>query len=296
MARSGLVAMCLVALLAPGCGAGDGQLAGSPDADGQQFAEVAGEASLNTEQLPESTPQDETAPEVKGPSEVDSPACSVTGRVLDDDGAPVANLPLVLCDTQCKKGETAEDGSFSFPAAHENAQALEVKGGTLGLTSVTVPVPACGEGERHLGDLPVVGLAVGEQCVAADGGVIQACPELKLHLTGPVWFPNYEESIAVHGARLTQEQIPPAILAQVTPLAAFALDPYGTTASGPISAEITLAELATLTQVQVYVLDHFKGTVLPAYVAPVVEGRVVTPEGQGLPELSWIILSEVAAE
>jgi len=218
------------------------------------------------------------------------PTCTVQGRVLSPDG-PVQELSLVLCDDVfCNRARSEATGHFVFEQAPNKPLALKVLGGALGLSSMTIGDLLCTAEVVDLGDIRVWPLPAGVM-VAADSGVeAHAHADLSLTVGAGLEYPNFEAEAEVTALRLQPEDLHPRLRDALAPDVVFALAPYGTGCPTP-AGFAARSGLDAGTTVTAYALDHSTGAAIELFsVAAEADGWIRSPEGQGLPKLSWLIL------
>lgn len=315
-ARTRWTALVLITLglLASACGSGDGggSPAGSGDPDVGAAADDLGRSDLgplssDVGSVDTGDPSSDTDtsddvgrdpadlgpdPADAGPDPADAgPAsCAVRGRVMAPDG-PVDQLSLVLCDDSfCNRARSEPSGVFEFADAPNVPLALKVLGDSLGLSSMTLPELRCPGAVLELGDLRVWPLATGTVVAAATGGEVQVHPDLSLSLSAGLKYPNFEDEAEVSALRLEPADLHPDLLQRLAPHFVFVFAPYGTECSAPAGFALR-SGLDAGAAVRVAAVDHGSGALIDLFTATVeAEGWVRSPEGQGLPELSWLIL------
>jgi len=289
MARTGWIGFGLALLLAlAACGGDEGQVTGDRDTAG---VDAAGDDGAPAEANgPDAPPSETDGPDADQPDWGDFDTCTYTGRVTDPAGQPLTGLPVVICSETspfCGSDKSDETGTWRVSGLERTALGAKVLGALAAHSSLTLPLAACTQPDTDLGTIVVYPLPAGEVVAAAAGGPAQVHPDLHLDLPAGLEFPNYDESSAMQAAAVDVAALHPSLAAQITPVAAFAIAPYGTKAPGPVPFQARLP--LTGGEVDVYVLDHLLGTFLPQFSVSVgADGMAAAPAGQGLAELTWV--------
>ena len=216
--------------------------------------------------------------------------CTYSGRVVDDAGAPIDKVSIVICGedaTLCVKGTSKADGTWRVGGVARSDVAAKVLGGPSGHTSVSLPLAACAVPETELGDVVLFTPDAGATYDGVTGDWLQAHPSLALQLPPGVQTQMYEATFDLQAAAVALDKLHPLLAAEITPVAAFALVPYYPETPAPVPFEVTLP-LASTT-VGVYVLDYLTGQfLLVGDVAVDADGVATSTDQAGLPQLTWV--------
>ena len=218
--------------------------------------------------------------------------CTLTGVVQDGDGAPVEGLRVVLCDeTVCYTDQSTAEGRFTI-ADHETKDlTLKMLGSPKGLIGVSMATPPCETRDVDVGAVRLPALPdTGPEVMASGGGRVEVLPGLFITFPADLQFPGFEDSQPILAVRLDPTSLHPLLTDQVPePLAVWAFEPYGTKGPEPIGFEVK-PETGDTT-FQVYGLNHETGVLVSLFqVTADADGVVASPPGEGLPELSWLVL------
>jgi hypothetical protein len=225
---------------------------------------------------------------------VDFNRCTFRGRVLDEAGAPIEKVSIVVCGedaSKCVKGTSKADGTWTVAGAARTALGAKVLGGPSGHTSVSLPLAPCATPTIDVDDVVLFVPAPGDGYDGVSDAWLQVHPDLALQVPPGAETQMYETEFQAQAAAVAPDKLHPLLAEQVEPVAVFALVPYYAEATGPIPFEATLPVASTT--VGVYVLDYLTGEFLFVEdVAVDADGVARASEGGGLPQFTWVAFVE----
>lgn len=282
----------VVALLGvAGCGGDNGGDLGAADAvdarGDEPVADTEGDAAPGDLRVGDGQVADDTASDEVGG---DFSTCAYSGRVVDDGGAPIEKVAIVICGedvSKCVKGTSKADGTWRVSGTARTALGAKVLGGPSGHTSVSLPLAPCAHPDTDVGDVVLLAPDAGDDYDGVTGDWVQVHPHLALQLPPGVQTQMYETQFVAQAAEADASALHSLLTAQIEPLTAFALVPYDAETPAPVPFRVTLPVASTL--VGVYVLDYLTGAFQFVEDVPVdADGVATSTDGGGLSQLTWV--------
>ncbi|MEZ4432311.1 MAG: hypothetical protein R3F65_07850 [bacterium] len=237
------------------------------------------------------------------PAPADAPPVdTVSGRLLDETGAPLVGQVVLGCmATICLTTESGFDGAFAF-AGYDFPPGVELAIKTVAAPFAT-PRRAAALYPYRMGGCPV-GLATGALRVPhlpAFGAVIdRAAVEQTVEVgdglaltlrVGEMRPPLGYTLDEVAARRVPVEWLPPiAALGDEVVVAVYALHPLGATSAAPIGARLP-SDLPAGTRVWFRTLSDLDGTCSAAAAGTADGAAVATDPGEGIGALTWLVVS-----
>ena len=279
--------LLLLLALAPACGGADGGFEAAEDFGlGSDAFEATADGAL-----PDATPDAELADPDAQVADVPVPtSCAWRGRVLDEAGAPIEKVAIVICGedvSKCVKATSKADGTWSVGGTARAELGAKVLGGSSGHTSVSLPLAPCTTADTDLGDVTLATPPQGQSYDGGGGDWLQVHPDLALQLPAGVETQMYETAFELQAAAVDLDTLHPLLAAQLSPLAVFALVPYDAETPEPVPFRVHLPVAST--EVTAWVLDYLTGQFVSlGPVAVDASGVAESVEGGGLPQLTWV--------
>jgi hypothetical protein len=177
---------------------------------------------------------------------------TLKGRVLDDAGAPVVGVMLVLCGNVdgaevCNQEHTQADGMFLYQDLLPGYTHLQVlpyaasadAGKLYAGVSLAVALPSA-PAEVQWEDIVLPVIQHTQTLVVATGGVLELGPWQLEVAPGAAAFPDYQPSGPVGVASVARDHLP----VQFAGLEAYAFTPYDTRLSQPARMTIPVTALS----------------------------------------------------
>jgi hypothetical protein len=284
--------MVLAALVAAtACGGDDGGGDVRPGDVTSDPADPGPAADTNDAEASPDTPTADTPPASDvAPESLDLGSCAWHGRVLDQDGAPLAKVSVVICGedvSKCVKATTQADGTWKQGGTARADLGAKFLGGPTGHASVSLPLAPCAVADTDVGDVVLPTPDPGTAYDGVSGDWLQVHPHLALRLPPGVQTSMYETSFVQQAAEVEPTALHPWLTAQIAPVTAFALVPYDAESPEPVPFRATLPVASTT--VDVYVLDYLTGAfVLLGDVAVDADGVATSTTATALPQLTWV--------
>jgi len=232
------------------------------------------------------------------------PQVSVHGALLDDDGTPLVSTVMSVCSQAgCSYGKSGVDGSFVVPRVALGVFTVHsIDDWTISPHRGTVARTLLGSHDGEVleaGEMrtPIMPLGVPLPADAAARGTIEPGDGLALTLRpGDLDLPLTAMDETIAARRIPDQRIPPFDFPGEQVLAVYCVLPWWTTSKSPIGVSAPVAAPAGS-------VIHFRSlsgvTGLPSAPAlGVASGdglSVATSDGQGLGELTWIVISRPRA-
>jgi hypothetical protein len=283
-------ALALTLFVAVGCGS-ESKTAGDPSTTGARAP----------------TEYDENGCVVPSNGIQDGQECirTLSARVVDLDGAPVADLTTTACGDGCSYGKTGSDGSVSMDVRRYMSRgAIMLHGrsrwasyysllgasGDVDKGSLFLPAMPWGEGAPLPADGAAGTVAFGDVTLTLAEGTKVRVDLIELET---------EEEQLFRVVSVPLDKAPPFVAEAGADFAAlYALTPYGTRISPPAAIELAnTTGLAPGTAVELFAqgarLDDANGPfggfskMADAHVSE--DGKTIrSDEGEGLPEITWL--------
>jgi hypothetical protein len=222
----------------------------------------------------------------------------LAGVLYDGDGVILRNEDVLACmETVCLYGDSGLEGSFAFeikPPALVALKTQEDVNSQPRRGSALCPVAITGDELVEVGPLHCPSLPDGEPFgpVADDPQTLAPGDGLELTLRRADLTPRVGDVLVDAAARL----MPPAKVCSLLTVpgeeivAVYALHPFGAVSSSPIGVRVPV-DLPAGTAVNFRSISEIDG-VLSAAAAGMSDGEfAATDAGQGITELSWLVVS-----
>ena len=222
------------------------------------------------------------------------------GTVVDESGKPLGDHSVTLCSASvCQFTTSGPTGRFVFPVPATGTQFLlktqEDFASMPARGSAILPVHLSGEERLDLGELfvPALPTIVPLGPTADDPQTLQVGDGLELtlrraDLLGPL---GGRDDIVAARALPLERATALAKLGVPEPIGAFALSPHGMTSSSKMRVRLPTT-LAAGTQVKLYTIGDLDGALSAPIVAVSDGSKLATAAGEGITELTWLILSK----
>ncbi len=224
------------------------------------------------------------------------PGRAVSGTFVDAAGDPITGLRVTASGDWCIPDATDAEGRFLVEQVTDPEVRLLTYGETADdgpVASLSLDLAGWTGGDLDVGTLVAPRLA---EAIALDptrDATVVTADGLELDIAaGSLSLAPLAEPV-LRVARLDPSQLPPFGPDAGTPVDGFALDPIRSTLDPPAPARFPgRDDLSPGTAVSFWSLDYDLGRLVPVAVGEVGDdGRPATAPGQGLPELTWVVLT-----
>jgi hypothetical protein len=235
------------------------------------------------------------------------PSAEVHGAVKDEAGNPLAGVYVLACSaTYCPYVKSAADGSFSFAHLLLEYRIIKVAedttqsprwGESVAPVHLTTDGAMVDAGTLYIPSMPAGANLAGppdalQTLTISDDGLVIALRSQDLQ------FPLGSQTSNIAARRVPSAHFPSTIdsaaLGGEQLIAAWALLPFGTKSAQPIPVTLPLA-LPAGSAVHLRTVDDLDGRLsapVSAHAGPDGGATVATDAGQGITELSWILVSQ----
>lgn len=247
---------------------------------------------------PPTTPDGATAIDAATDGRVLPTGPGLAGALVDEDGQPLPDSMVLACmATTCLFGDSDGDGHFFFaiePIAEVALKTLENLSVSPRLAAALQPVRIVGPelvdvGLLHVPQLPA-GVPFGP--ASSDPQTLAAGDGLELTLRRADMKPRLGDALVDLAARaIPMERFPPLPeLAGEEVVAMYAIHPFAATSSSAIGIEAP-STLPAGTVVKFRAISEIDGKLSAAALGKA-DGTVVTTDpGEGIHELTWLVIS-----
>ena len=225
------------------------------------------------------------------------PGPGLAGILRTEDGAPLEAMVLACLATTCYFGESIADGTFYFmvqPPAEIALKTLEDLDTTPRRGAALAPVTLTDDTLAYVGSIYVPNLPAGTPFgpTSSDPQTLAAGDGLELTLNRADLTPRLGDVLRDLAARAIPPARRPAFpeLGSEEVIAVYALHPFGAHSSSPIGVAAT-STLAAGTTVRFRSVSELDGRMSPPAEGMADGAYVRTNVGQGIEELSWIVIS-----
>lgn len=229
--------------------------------------------------------------------EASEQGAGVLGKIVDEDGENVGVFRVLACQTRiCQIGETQSDGRFRFVTPPPAQVALKTHEDTAHAPqygAILYPATIAGDQPIDLGTLYLPRFGEGAMVgpASADPQVLAIGDGVELTVSRREMMVPVGASLSRLAARKIREDrypSPPGLSEEI--LAVYALRPFTAKSARPIKVRVELP-LPAGTRVQFRTLSELDGTMSePAFGGS--DGTyVITDEGAGIDNLTWLIIS-----
>jgi len=246
-----------------------------------------------------SSSSDESSPGTESDAGLDAPTegATLSGRVLDVDGAPVP-AALGLCADACWIAFTDDAGEFLYQGLTEGHYKLDVRAKPEAgdaFSALSFPLDLAKDEALVLSEPLVLPETAGGTLIGPGEQQVQVDDQLNLTIDGAeLVLPLGLTEGTLAGVRVAPEHWPPNELPQGTVHAMWALNPFSTTSNVPMGVEIQNdLGLAADEAVRFHTIDEQTGLV-ELEAAGQVSGdalTLATSAGEGLSRITWLIVA-----
>jgi hypothetical protein len=237
------------------------------------------------------------------PADMTRPPETVTGRLVDDNGAPRGNVACQLCSKAiCLTGRTAADGKVGFaPKMQGEYHFRSFSDDPTTFGDVFFPVPIGPEltmpnFKRDLGDnliAPAVG--AGQNVTVANGGTFTFGTIVLEVPAGSLTLANLDPSGTLHAIPVPRAKVATQLLSSRAQLddGVFLTLPFGALCNkaGGKECKLTVpSSLPDATKVTIAMPNLETAFLEDVGEGTVTGGKLVTDAGKGLAQLGWIVL------
>lgn len=231
------------------------------------------------------------------PPESESNRFRVEGTLLDLDGASIEDAFVTVSTDFCIPDRTNATGSFEVGEVDPGPKRLITYGETAANGLFASVAFAFDADAHHVFDLPIrlpkltevhpVDPTVDQIIHTADG--------LSLTLIADTLTLAPFAPLEVQVARVPVDASPPIVPDEVALVDLFVVHPILSTIEPPAPIVFPVSDLPAGTEVTFHALDYDLGTLMPVASGVVDDqGRPTSLPGEGIPELTWIGLSEAS--
>jgi len=238
-----------------------------------------------------------TTPDSPTESTADPSRFSVEGTLLDLDGGSIEDAFVTVSTDFCIPDRTAPDGTFEVGEVDPGSKRLITYGETAANGLFASVAFAFEADDQHVFGRPILlpELVETHPVDPSVDQVIETADDLTLAVDADTLTLAPFAPSEIQVARVPVEDAPPVVPDEVDLVDLFVLHPILSTIDPPAAVTFPVSDLPPGTQVTIHALDYDLGTLVPVAEGVVDDGgRPTTLPGDGIPELTWIGLSEAS--